>query len=625
MFTTAEIKEHLTKAFSSLQENVYKGKLTHSEKIQAFQKYFETVYNPMELVQTVCYAAPILKEKFEKRIAKKKFPKAVKPEFKYDLAFECEPPKFPNLPSADFALSFFAPYPDWFTCGNIFNVLKNEQQRPAKRVVATKDTLDSFKGFLHFDLDALRITSPTCEAVERKVVKKENPVVKASSNTAFKPTTSSSQGAPSAKDVAPEKTKKSSKGSGKPPLTPKKRKVPTESIIIVEEDEEETPPTPLKKKQKKNKATVSPCQTNKQTTRCRNQKSPSSFKGNSISALWWRSARAHWEEKPTTPLISTANQSDPSSGMNPSPPPIISGAVQNKGSSTGAQNLEADNSQNEQETSSPSEDGKKDSKQAEEKDSEEKEDSEDTPSNSPPRVTFPLDYTDEDDQDSDEIEGYFQQDEDMSEGEADPEGNQTGTGDVFVKTVPNPTNVRSSTIQTSPISLTEEEKNALKQNDPLKYVRLMMAQRESSSEKSISGTSTHSGASANEASHDELLKQVKKVVFDVDLFEEFKKDVGASFGIKKLIGKINITACPTDIGEALIDIQNLIDQVYAEYRREVDAKAKLQSTEQAQATEFDNALRTSKSSEELAASKKSAQAEFDTYTTSIRLWESHIA
>lgn len=57
---------------------------------------------------------------------------------------------------------------------------------------------------------------------------------------------------------------------------------------------------------------------------------------------------------------------------------------------------------------------------------------------------------------------------------------------------------------------------------------------------------------------------MKKVVFDVDLFEELKKDVGASFGIKKLISKINTTAFPTDIGEALIDIQNLIDQVCAE-------------------------------------------------------------
>jgi hypothetical protein len=107
MFSTAEIKERLTKAFSSLQENVPKGKLTHSEEIRAFQKYFETVYDPTNLVGTVCDAAPILKEKIEKQIAKRKSLKVVKPELKYDLAFECEPPKFPKLPSADFALSFF--------------------------------------------------------------------------------------------------------------------------------------------------------------------------------------------------------------------------------------------------------------------------------------------------------------------------------------------------------------------------------------------------------------------------------------------------------------------------------------------------------------------------------------
>ncbi|XP_050889795.1 uncharacterized protein LOC127095103 [Lathyrus oleraceus] len=319
MFTTAEIKERLTKAFSSLQENVYKGKLTHFKEIQAFQKYFETVYNPMELVQTVCYATPILKEKFEKQIAKKKFPKA---------------------------------------------------------------------------------------------------------------------------------------GSGKPPLTPKKRKVPIESVILVEDDEKETPPTPLMKKQKKNKATVAPYQKTKQQgdeikilppPSKETQSHPS---GGAVMEHIGSNASdpEAQQEKPTTPLISTANQSDPSS----------------------------------------------DSKQAEGKDSEEKEDSEDTPSNSPPRVMFPSDYADEDDQDSDEIEGYFQQDEDMSEGEADLEGNPTGTGDAIVETVPNPTNVRSSAIQTSPISLTEEEKNALKQNDPLKYVRLMMAQRESSSENRISGASTHS-------------------------------------------------------------------------------------------------------------------------------------
>lgn len=132
----------------------------------------------------------------------------------------------------------------------------------------------------------------------------------------------------------------------------------------------------------------------------------------------------------------------------------------------------------------------------------------------------------------------------MNVGEADTEGNQTGTSNASVDAVPTPTKVRPSITQTSPIPLIEEEKRSLKQNDPLKYVRLMMAQRESSSEQSISGASTHSGASANEASHDELLQQVKKAVFDVNLFDELRNNVGASFSIKKLISKINITAFP---------------------------------------------------------------------------------
>ncbi|XP_050909598.1 uncharacterized protein LOC127123422 [Lathyrus oleraceus] len=548
MFSTAEIKERLTKAFSSLQENVHKGKLTHSKEIQAFQKYFETGYDPTKLVGTVCDATPILKEKFEKKIAKRKSLKAV-----------------------------WNVWISWFY-----------------------NSLSSFcKSFKHLHVST---NSHPSLAVERKVAKKEKPVAKASSNTASRPTTSSSQGVPSG--AAPEKTKKSSKGSGKPPLTSKKRKFSTANVILVEDDEEDTPPTPLKKKQKKNKATVSPSQTNKQQGVETNilppllkKTPPQPSGGEALEHIGSNASDPEpQQDKATTPLISTANQSDPSSGMNPSPPPKISGAVQNKGSSTRAQNLEADNAQNEEETSSPGEDGKRDSKHVDEKDSTGKEDSEDTPSNSPTRVVFPSDDADEDDQDSDEIEGYFQEDEDMNAGEADTEGNKTGIGDANVETVPNPIKVRRSITQTSPISLTKEEKKDLKQNDPLKYVRLMMAQRESSLEQSISGASTHSGASANEASHDELLQQVKKTVFDVDLFEELRNNVG-----------------------------NLIDQVCAEYHREVEAKTKILSTEKAQATEFDNSLQNSQASEELAASRKSAQAEFDTYTTSIRLWESPIA
>lgn len=117
---------------------------------------------------------------------------------------------------------------------------------------------------------------------------------------------------------------------------------------------------------------------------------------------------------------------------------------------------------------------------------------------------------------------------------------------------------------------------------------------------------------------------MKKAVFEADLFEVLKKDVIVCIRMKKLISRINITACPTNICEAVMDIKNLIDQICVEYNREVDEILKLQVKEQAQAAEFDKALNTSKASEDLTASRKTTQTEFDTYITSITLWESHI-
>ena len=95
-----------------------------------------------------------------------KIPSCVKPENRYDLAFKLEPPKFPKLSSADFGLAFYPPYPDWFVCGNYHNCLKQESKKPAERVVLTKHTLDSFKGFLHFDINQVLILSPESEGVE---------------------------------------------------------------------------------------------------------------------------------------------------------------------------------------------------------------------------------------------------------------------------------------------------------------------------------------------------------------------------------------------------------------------------------------------------------------------------
>lgn len=98
------------------------------------------------------------------------------------------------------------------------------------------------------------------------------------------------------------------------------------------------------------------------------------------------------------------------------PPPASSGVIQNKGSSTGIQHLEGDDTQGEQENSSPGEDAPKKTARAGREETEEDEESDDNLINSPPKkAQFFEDYAGDDEQDSDKIEMYFQEDEDMDE------------------------------------------------------------------------------------------------------------------------------------------------------------------------------------------------------------------
>lgn len=51
--TTTTLIQHLTNAYSSLQQKFKKGKDRHIKEIQTFQKYFETVYDPDDLSWTI--------------------------------------------------------------------------------------------------------------------------------------------------------------------------------------------------------------------------------------------------------------------------------------------------------------------------------------------------------------------------------------------------------------------------------------------------------------------------------------------------------------------------------------------------------------------------------------------
>ena len=84
------------------------------------------------------------------------------------MAFQLEPPKFPRLPTADFALAWYPPYPNWLSVKGDFKVMKQGALKLEKRVVATKHTLYSFKGFLHLDLKHIRMDTLESEGVETK-------------------------------------------------------------------------------------------------------------------------------------------------------------------------------------------------------------------------------------------------------------------------------------------------------------------------------------------------------------------------------------------------------------------------------------------------------------------------
>ena len=152
-----------------MQEHVKKGRFTHVKEIRAFQKYFEIVYNPMDIHRTVCEAARTLKEKFEKQLSKIRFPPYVKPEDRYWWDFKHQPPKFPNLPTSELALAFFPPYPEWLYFRDLFRSGENDTKKPAQRVTWAKHDLYNFKGHLRYDLSAMSAKSQEGEGAKLKI------------------------------------------------------------------------------------------------------------------------------------------------------------------------------------------------------------------------------------------------------------------------------------------------------------------------------------------------------------------------------------------------------------------------------------------------------------------------
>jgi len=75
----------LISAFNYVQRKSKKPKGTHLREIQAFQKYFKTVYDPLHLSRTVYNAAKTLKLKLLDKIPTSKFPPFVTDKYLFAL------------------------------------------------------------------------------------------------------------------------------------------------------------------------------------------------------------------------------------------------------------------------------------------------------------------------------------------------------------------------------------------------------------------------------------------------------------------------------------------------------------------------------------------------------------
>lgn len=78
MFNVDAFSQHLTIAFASIQERFEKVRSFPIKEIQAFHKYFKTIYRPDDLSRTICEDAHTLKEKILKKLPDLKIPSYVK-------------------------------------------------------------------------------------------------------------------------------------------------------------------------------------------------------------------------------------------------------------------------------------------------------------------------------------------------------------------------------------------------------------------------------------------------------------------------------------------------------------------------------------------------------------------
>jgi len=85
------------------RENRRRTKVHIFLEIQAFQKFFQTAYDPLHLKRTVHYAAQTLRDKIYDKIPTMTFPPFTPSKYRFVLHFKM---KLPALPTSKLSLAF---------------------------------------------------------------------------------------------------------------------------------------------------------------------------------------------------------------------------------------------------------------------------------------------------------------------------------------------------------------------------------------------------------------------------------------------------------------------------------------------------------------------------------------
>lgn len=79
--------QHLTDAFSFLQNQKKKTKGTHIKEIQVLQRYFKTLYNPCDIRRTIYDTTVSLKQKIIEKLPSFKILPCVEDRYNFALKF----------------------------------------------------------------------------------------------------------------------------------------------------------------------------------------------------------------------------------------------------------------------------------------------------------------------------------------------------------------------------------------------------------------------------------------------------------------------------------------------------------------------------------------------------------